>query len=126
MPQSPPGLLFPWFVAALLAACGPPGNATPASQPNIVITPLRGIIEQLPTPDAPRTLTIRHELTQDMPSMTMPFTLGPAVPLTGLSVGDKISFRYEIDLTPRLEHVTQIQKLPPDTVLNFGPATTTP
>jgi len=117
--------LFPFCAAlALLAACGPSGTSAPATKPNTDIYSLRGIIEKLPTPEAPRTLIIRHEATKDMESMTMPFTIDAAVPLTGLAVGDKITFRYEIDWTQRLEHVTKIEKLPADTVLNFGPPPT--
>jgi Cu/Ag efflux protein CusF len=116
--------LFPLCATVLLVACKPPVASTPATKPNIDVYPMRGIIEQLPSPAAPRTLIVHHEATKDMESMTMAFTLDTAVPLTGLAVGDKISFRYEIDWNQHLDHVTKIEKLPADTVLNFGPPAT--
>jgi Cu/Ag efflux protein CusF len=116
-----------WDVAAILVlvgligACGDSGATTPqATKPKVEVTDMRGVIEKLPTAEAPRKLVIRHEATKDMGSMAMPFVVTEGVPLTGLAVGDKLAFRYELNLTVGTELVTKIEKLPADTVLNLG------
>ncbi len=116
-----------WDVAAvvllvgLLGACGKSGEkGATTTQPKVEVTEMRGIIEKMPTADAPRKLVIRHEATKDMGAMAMPFVAAEGVSLTGLAVGDKIAFRHELNLTVGTELVTKIEKLPADTVLNLG------
>lgn len=107
---------------AALAACKP--AETPPPAPTVAAYDMRGVIERLGTAQAPRQLIIRHEATTDMESMAMPFHIDDAVPLTGLAVGDKVAFRFEIDLNTHAEHVTKLEKLPADTVLKISlPAT---
>lgn len=108
-------------LVGLIGACGDSGNTTPqATKPKVEVTDMRGVIEKLPTAEAPRKLVIRHEATKDMGPMAMPFMVAEGVPLTGLAVGDKLAFRYELNVTVGTELVTKIEKLPADTVLNLG------
>jgi Cu/Ag efflux protein CusF len=112
------------LIAGLLAACGDSGQNTttkPTSRtaPVVEIEDMRGQIVKLPVPENPHVLSIHHEPTKNMGAMTMYFTVTPNVPLADLAVGDKVAFRYEINLTARTELITKITKLPADTVLNF-------
>jgi Cu/Ag efflux protein CusF len=110
-----------FVLAGLIGACGNSSdNAVATTKPKVEITDMRGVIEKLPTAEAPRKLVIRHEATKDMGPMAMPFVVAEGVPLTGLAVGDKLAFRYELNLTAGTELVTKIEKLPADTVLNLG------
>jgi Cu/Ag efflux protein CusF len=109
------------MAAGLLGACGNSGeNATAATKPKVEVYEMRGVIEKLPAQDAPRKVTIRHEATKEMGVMTMGFALAEGVSLTGLAVGDKVAFRYEVNLTAGTEWVTKMEKLPADTSLNLG------
>ncbi len=87
---------------------------------------MRGVIERMGSDNAPRRLIIRHESTADMESMAMPFSVDEGVPLTGLAVGDKVAFTFEIDMTTHAEHVTKLSKLPADTVLKIPAASSVP
>jgi Cu/Ag efflux protein CusF len=108
------------FLAGLIGACGNSGDNVPTTKPKVEVMAMRGVIEKMPTAEAPRKLVIRHEATKDMGPMTMPFVVAEGVSLTGLAWGDKIAFRHELNLTAGTELVTQIEKLPADTVLNLG------
>jgi Cu/Ag efflux protein CusF len=110
-------------VAVLCGTCGKSAENGAATKPRVEVTELRGVIEKMPTPDKPQTLTIRHEATKDMESMAMPFTVAEGVPLTGLAVGNKVAFREELNLTARTDLVTKIEKLPADTTLKLGDMT---
>ena len=115
------GVTTAMILAVFLGACGKSGeDAAPATKPKVEVYEMRGEVRKLPMADRPRTLTIRHEVTKEMGAMTMEFTAAEGVSLAGLAVGDKVAFRYEVDLAARTERVTKIEKLPPDTVLNFG------
>jgi Cu/Ag efflux protein CusF len=108
----------------LLGACGnSEENAAATTKPIIEVTEMRGMIETMPTADAPRKLVIRHEATKDMEPMAMPFVVAEGISLTGLAVGDKVAFRHELNLTAGTELVTKIEKLPADTALNLGAVT---
>ncbi len=113
-----------WALA--LAACGSSESAGPATKPKIEVYQMRGRIEKMPTAAAPRTVMIRHEATAEMGAMTMGFMVDEGVVLTGLAVGDKVAFGYEVDRGRRLEHVTKLEKLPAETVLDLGPGMTMP
>jgi len=121
------GLAVLCINAAALTACNPSDTLPPATAAaaQIEVYDMRGVIERLGTDIAPRQLIIRHESTKDMDSMAMPFFIDDAVLLTGLAVGDKVSFRFEIDLKSRVEHVTKCDKLPADTALKISEAATT-
>jgi Cu/Ag efflux protein CusF len=110
------GILGATMVVALTAlaalpACEPSSPA-PTTQSSSQVMELRGVIEKLPTAEAPRKLTIHHEATKDMMAMTMDFTADPAVSLSGLAVGDYVAFTYEINRTQRIEHITKLEKIP--------------
>jgi Cu/Ag efflux protein CusF len=112
-----------------LSACGPDGSA---SQPPVVHTyDVRGVVRQLPRPDAPqRELWLHHESITDfvdisgkvkgMDSMTMPFIPAPDLSLENLVVGDKVAFKLQVDwqATPPAT-VTTIEKLPADALLEW-------
>jgi Cu/Ag efflux protein CusF len=108
------------LTAGVLGACGS-SQETPSAPPKVDVYEMRGVVEKLPTPEAPRKMSIRHETTKDMGAMTMAFAVAPSVTLPELAIGDKVAFRYEMNYTAGTELVTKIDKLPPDTVLNFGP-----
>jgi Cu/Ag efflux protein CusF len=110
-----------WIVVGLLGACGNSGeNAAATTQHKVEVTEMRGMIEKLPTTEAPGKLVIRHEATKDMGPMAMPFVVAEGVSLAGLAVGDKVAFRHELNLTAGTELVTKIEKLPADMELNLG------
>ena len=91
---------------------------------------VRGEIVRLPPPGAtPRELSIRHEAIPDFKSasgsvlgmkpMVMPFEVAPSVPLEGLAAGDKIRFRFVMDWANNASEIEAIEKLPPDTALDY-------
>jgi Cu/Ag efflux protein CusF len=107
-------------VAGLVGACGKSGESAAATtQPKVEVTEMRGIIEKMPTPEAPRRVMIHHEATKAMGAMTMPFVVAEGVSLAGLAVGDKVAFRHEVNLTVGTELVTKIEKLPAETQLKL-------
>lgn len=129
------------LAALALARCekAPPSAAAPAptvpGKPDYTYT-VRGQIEDLPEAGRPgSSLLIHHEAIDNyvnlfvpdtekgMNSMVMPFTPAPGLSLEGLAVGDKVEFTWELRRQgdPRTA-VTEIRKLPADTVLTFGKA----
>ena len=56
-----------------------------------------------------------------MASMTMPFPLGDGINLDGYAVGDKVSFDFVVnwESSSPAWQVTNLEKLPADTELNF-------
>jgi hypothetical protein len=134
-------LLAPALVAGL-GACGSEeeqpatgadqqtGEAPAQREPDQIYT-VRGEVRQLPDPENPAaSLQIRHEQIPDfvnrdgdvvgMRPMIMPFTPAPGLDLSGVSVGDKITFTFDVDwdVAPTFL-VTEIQPLPPETELDF-------
>lgn len=125
--------LLPFFLLTMagLALCGC-GQDESASQPSVVHTyDVRGVVRQLPRPEAPQPeIWIHHEEIstfvdingepKGMESMTMPFIPASELSIEGLAVGDKITFRLEVDwqaMPPA--QVTAIEKLPADTQLEW-------
>jgi Cu/Ag efflux protein CusF len=108
------------------------GGAPADRQPDQVYT-VRGEIRQLPDSANPATgLQIHHESIPDfvnkagevvgMKAMIMQFTPGPGVDLTGLTVGDKVRFTFDVDWDGSpLMPVTEIEPLPSETELDFAP-----
>jgi copper binding protein CusF len=92
----------------------------------------RAEVMRLPTPGRiPAQLTVRHEAIAGfvdrsgaavgMPAMVMAFDLAPGVSAAGLRAGDKVEFVVSVDWSrPRLQ-IEEVQQLPPETVLDFGP-----
>ena len=135
------------LVAGLLCAlgaglwgCGESGGpAEPAAQepssserqPDQIYT-VRGQIAQLPDPENPaKGLQIQHENIPDfinrsgersgMKPMTMPFTPAPGLDLSGLAIGDKIEFTFDVDWDGSpLFQVTAIEPLAAETELDFS------
>jgi hypothetical protein len=118
-------------VAILLhAACT--ASPPPAGEGARVYT-VRGEVVAPPTPVTAGTqVLVRHEAIADfvdasgqvvgMDAMVMPFEVGPPIPARDLAVGDKVEIRFSMDWKgPRLR-VERIERLPPGTVLRFGPA----
>lgn len=106
------------------------GSDTPSGDAPPDVYSTRGIVRALPSADQPGSeLQIRHEELPDfksadgevvgMKSMTMPFPAGAEL-LDGVSVGDKVSFDFEVRWTgsPPMR-VTRLEVLPPDTTLAF-------
>lgn len=114
------------FVLFLLAACGGPPEAPPAA-PDVYR--VRGMVRQLPAGPA-GDLLVRHEAVPGfkdadgevvgMESMTMPFPLADASLAAGLAAGDRIEMEFEVrwDGGNPLR-ITVLEKLPPDTRLEF-------
>jgi Cu/Ag efflux protein CusF len=95
---------------------------------------VRGEVVRLPDPAGPSSeLLVRHEAIDDfsdssgkvvgMPSMVMPFRAGSPALVQGLSVGDKIEFRFKVEWSGPSLDLELVKKLPATTVLRFGPAT---
>ena len=103
--------------AALLLACGDSGEKP---VPRVEVNDMRGIVVRTPTAEKPRVVAIWHEATRQMGAMTMEFTVAEGISLTKLKVGDIVAFRQEVNLTARTDLVTKLEKLPADTVLDFG------
>lgn len=122
------------------AAAGDPTDPTdgverPATgaerEPDQVYT-VRGEIQQLPDPENPaKSLQIKHENIPEfvnregevagMAPMIMPFTPAPGLDLSGLSIGDKVRFTFDVDWDgPPPFLLTEIAPLPPETELDFS------
>jgi len=78
-------------------------------------------------------LTVRHEAVPNlvdmegkvvgMESMTMSLPLAASASTRGLAVGDKIAFVLAVDWVKPSIAVERIERLPPETVLDFGVTT---
>ena len=113
--------------ALVLAACGTPEEPPPPADSYRT----RGLVRQLPSADRPGSeLYVQHEAIPGfkdaegkvvgMESMAMPFPVADLAMLAGLAAGDKIDFTFEMRWEgdkPLL--VTRLEKLPPETVLDF-------
>jgi Cu/Ag efflux protein CusF len=120
----------PAFSLLLLAACSASGP--PADSGTRTYT-VRGEVVQAPAPVASGAqVLVRHEAIDDfvdatgkavgMDAMVMPFDVAPPNAAKDLAVGDKVEVRFSMDWKgPRLR-VDRIERLPPGTVLRFGPA----
>lgn len=105
---APIALLF--CTALLLAACGK--NAASPND-NTRHYQARGLIRGLP-PDH-KTIDVEHEnIPGFMPSMTMPFEVRDAKELSGLQIGDGVSFR--LNVTESDSWIDQIRKIDPGTL----------
>jgi hypothetical protein len=133
---------------ALLFGCSnhDQGAQQPAPTHNAATAPVvhtytvRGVVVTVPTAARPLDdLEIRHEHIPDykkrdgevyvnakgvrgMVSMTMGFPVAEGVSLEGIAPGDKVRFVFVTtwgESYPSYE-VTEIEKLPPETELNFG------
>jgi len=95
---------------------------------------VRGEIKELPDPNDPLSgLYIRHEAIDEfvtmegevrgMDAMTMPFMVADQVSFEGIEVGDKVAFTLTVswDADPSIQ-VTEVDKLPTDTQLDFRKA----
>ena len=117
-------------------AAAPPAAAEPAATPSgpVQTYEMRGVVAGLPDPNDPsKEFLIHHEAVADftdidgdvvgMDSMTMPFPLAEGVSLAGLAVGDKVRFTLEVEWDGDPPYrITRIDKLPPDSALDFGAA----
>jgi Cu/Ag efflux protein CusF len=117
-------------IPLLLAACS---ASAPTAGDGARSYALRGEVVQAPSPVAAGLqVLVRHEAIDDfvdasgkvvgMDAMVMPFDVAPRLVARDLSAGDKVEIRFTMDWTgPRLR-VDRIERLPPGTVLRFGPA----
>jgi len=123
-------LLVAALAPLLLAACGGGDRTNDNADPGQSYT-VRGEVVALPGGGGPTDhLRIRHESIPSfvgfdgnvvgMASMTMPFPTADDVDLSGLAPGDKIEFTLVVrwEGSPGYQ-ITEIHKLPPDTVLDF-------
>ena len=92
---------------------------------------VRGVVRQLPAADQPsKEILIHHEAipsfgnmngeTVGMEAMTMPFPVVDPALCEGFALGDKVTFRFQVDWegSPPLQ-LTHLEKLTADTVLSF-------
>jgi len=114
----------------LLAACSASG---PPDGEGVRVYTVRGEVVQSPAPvPSGAQVLVRHEAIDDfvdasgrvvgMDAMVMPFDVAPPIGAKDLAVGDKVEIRFSMDWKgPRLR-VDRVERLPPGTVLHFGPA----
>ena len=90
---------------------------------------VRGRVVQLPDGSRGSGFYAQHEAIPDyvsasgsigMVSMTMSFTIVDDAVLEGIAVGDIVEIVYGESSTPVKQGVISIEKLPSDTVLDFG------
>lgn len=91
---------------------------------------VRGEVVRVAAPDAPPSLSLRHEAIPDfadgkgavvgMSAMVMPFAVAPGVSLAGIEPGDKVRFRFVMDWQRNAMEIEQVEELPKDTALDFG------
>lgn len=103
----------------------------PAPPPEPETYTVRGEIVDLPDPEDPTSgFFVYHEAIDTfrgmdgkvvgMSSMTMPFAVDEELDLSGLERGDKVEFDLHVDWDgDPATLVTRVEKLPPDTVLEF-------
>lgn len=101
----------------------------PAAPPDVYES--RGVVRQLPGEGAPKAeIYIQHEAIAEfkdqdgevvgMESMAMPFPVADDQPLTGLAVGDKVAFTFEVQWDGGHPlRLTEIAELPAATPLTF-------
>jgi len=118
------------LVAVMLGVAGCEGSGPPAAghSDSVHAYTVRGeVLEVLE--DA---LVLHHEAIDDfvgsdgrvkgMDSMVMGFHLGPGMRPDVAHEGDKVRFRFEVRPEGRDHVVTEVEKLPADTVLDFRAA----
>lgn len=91
---------------------------------------VRGEVVGVEGPEGGRSFVIRHEAVPgfvdatgakvDMAPMTMTFRAGPGAANADAKVGDKVRFRFAMDWQSNAMELESIERLPPDTVLNFA------
>ena len=113
----------------LINSCG--GTEAPESDVPPKSYEMRGMVRQISTPDAAeRQIWIHHEAipefvdirgnTAPMDAMTMPFHLTEAVDLSEVEVGDKVSFRLDVDWSAGVPaRIASVEILPSETRLEF-------
>jgi len=103
----------------------------PAAAPAAHRYTVRAEVLRLPAPGDPRPeILLRHEAIDDftdaegrvvgMASMVMPFAVGPAVSLAGVSVGDKVEVRLLVNWAEPAFRVEGVARLPEGTELRLG------
>ncbi len=91
---------------------------------------VRGEIVRISAAGEGKEISIRHEAIPDfrdrtgavvgMMAMVMPFPVKKGLSLDGLSPGDKVRFRFAMDFAAAKAEVESIERLPPETVLDFA------
>ena len=136
-------MLAALFVGLAIAAVLPMSGckrqesaAAPQPQVRKDLYTVRGIVTELPSPDAPLAeFKVRHEAMPHfraeggklgMDTMIMPFPLATGLSLDGLKVGDQIMLSFEVDFDPETDRLlgyraTGVQPLPSGTILDFTP-----
>lgn len=124
-----------------LSSCARPKEPAPTS--HTVEYTVRAEIVRLPAPgEAAPELQARHEeipsfvekhgeTPKGMRAMTMPFPVAPGLDLSAVKVGDKVSLTFAVDYAIETGLVdgwraTRMVPLPPETILEFGPAPSAP
>ncbi|MBL0927057.1 MAG: copper-binding protein [Phycisphaerales bacterium] len=127
-------------LAALPACKRTPGKAAPPADDSVKTYSytVRGQVRQLPQEGNMQSdFMVFHEAIPEfkgpkgslgMDVMEMPFPLADDVTLEGLRVGDKVRLTFVVRFDARLDvprgyEATRIEKLPPDTRLDFTPLT---
>lgn len=140
-------LLVACACGAIVAGCGtksdpdsadaPGAQADANSAENIDAYDSRGVVVSLPIAGQPATsFQIHHEALPGfqnkqgevvgMGSMQMPFPLGEGVSIDELTVGDKVSFRFEVRRDTWRYAIVSIERLSGDTELDFGAVSSEP
>ena len=120
--------------ALLALACATPQHETDLG-PADASYELRGEVQQVRAggPRRRTELTIHHQSVPGfvdregkvvgMDSMTMPFPVARGVSTTAIAPGDKVAFRFEVRWNEDpVTLITSLQKLPPDTAIDYRPA----
>ncbi|QDU34413.1 Copper binding periplasmic protein CusF [Poriferisphaera corsica] len=89
---------------------------------------VRGIVKSMPAEGGK--MLLQHEAIPSfknkkgrvvgMNSMTMPFPVGEGVEMSGLKEEDKVEVTFVVTWGEKPYYITEIEKLPAETELNFG------
>lgn len=132
------GALVSLLLAALAGSgCGAAPPRESAAGDGAHTYRVRGVVVALPDARSGHAITLHHEAIpgfvdftgkpSTMESMTMPFPLAAGVTADGLAVGDIVEATLIVDWSDpsRPARLTQMRRLPRDTVLDFGAAQST-
>ncbi|HEU4533944.1 MAG TPA: copper-binding protein [Polyangiaceae bacterium] len=118
---------------AFAPGCGGGGAAGPSAESAPRRYVARGVVRNVARPEGKPVLLIHHERiasyvgrdgqTKAMPSMAMPFGVGPSVSLEGLEPDAKIEFTFSVDWSRYPPSaVESVRALPAETALSLPDA----
>jgi protein SCO1/2 len=106
--------LFGWLISICVGTAAEPLSSSEPSKSNDQSFAARGVVKKLDPGN--RTVLVSHEaITNYMDRMTMPFKVKDPRELTGLGIGDRISFRLHVTETESwIGQVSKIGTVPLD------------